>query len=43
MGGVERIQRNVGAVTLQKLACALGMGLSELFAEVDCSEERDDG
>jgi hypothetical protein len=34
MGGVERSQRNVGAVSLQKLACALGMSLFELFAEV---------
>jgi transcriptional regulator with XRE-family HTH domain len=32
MGGVERGQRNVGAINLYKIAAALGMSLSELFA-----------
>jgi transcriptional regulator with XRE-family HTH domain len=42
MGGVERGQRNVGAVNLYKIAGALGMSLAELFAEVESTEPRDD-
>ncbi len=41
MGGVERGQRNVGVVNLQRIAEALGMSLSELFAEVEGTTERD--
>ena len=43
MGGVEQGQRNVGAVNLHKIAEALGMSLSELFAEVESAGEQDDG
>jgi len=43
MGGVERGQRNVGAVNLHKMACALGISLSELFAKVESARESDDG
>jgi transcriptional regulator with XRE-family HTH domain len=42
MGGVERGQRNVGAANLHKIACTLGMSLSELFAEVESTEPRDE-
>ena len=35
LGGVERGQRNVGVVNLHKMAEALGMSLSELFAEIE--------
>ncbi len=35
MGGVERGQRNVGVVNLYRIAEALDMSLSELFAEVE--------
>jgi transcriptional regulator with XRE-family HTH domain len=38
-GGIERDQRNVGAVNLHRIAEALGMGLSEFSAE----EEREEG
>jgi hypothetical protein len=38
MGGVERGQRNVGVVNLYRIARALDMSLSELFAEVDSQE-----
>jgi transcriptional regulator with XRE-family HTH domain len=41
MGGVERGQRNVGVVNLYRIARALDMSLSELFAEVENAEERD--
>jgi hypothetical protein len=37
---VERGPRNVGVVNLQRMAKALDMSLSELFAEV---ERREDG
>jgi transcriptional regulator with XRE-family HTH domain len=43
MGGVERGQRNVGVVNLYRIAEALGMSLSELFAEVERKERRDGG
>jgi transcriptional regulator with XRE-family HTH domain len=49
MGGVERGQRNVGVVNLYRLARALDMSLSELFAEVEsqkggsAAEEREQG
>ncbi len=33
VAGIERGQRNVGAVNLQRIAEALGMSLSEFFAE----------
>lgn len=39
MGGVERGQRNVGAINLYKIAAALGMSLSKLFAEVEGTGE----
>jgi hypothetical protein len=42
MGGVERGQRNVGVVNLHRIAQALGMSLSELFAEVEGSTARSD-
>ena len=42
MGGVERGQRNVGIVNLYRIAEALGMSLSELFAEVERKEARGD-
>jgi transcriptional regulator with XRE-family HTH domain len=42
MGGVERGQRNVGAVNLSRIAEALGMSLAELFAEAESTEPRDD-
>lgn len=35
MSGVERGQRNVGAVDLYRIAEALWMSLSEFFAEVE--------
>jgi transcriptional regulator with XRE-family HTH domain len=35
MGGVERGQRNVGVVNLYRIARALNMSLSELFAEME--------
>lgn len=38
MGGVERGQRNVGVVNLHRIADALNMSLSELFAEVEGSK-----
>lgn len=34
-GGVERGERNVGAVNLYRIAGALGLSLSEFFAEVE--------
>lgn len=37
-GGVERGERNVGAVNLHRIAGALGMSLSEFFAEVEGEE-----
>lgn len=43
MGGVERGQRNVGVVNLYRIAAALDMSLSELFAEVESEEGRDGG
>jgi transcriptional regulator with XRE-family HTH domain len=43
MGGVERGQRNVGVVNLHRIAEALGMSLSELFAEVEGKEGREGG
>jgi transcriptional regulator with XRE-family HTH domain len=43
MGGVERGQRNVGVVNLSRMAVALGISLSELFAEVESIEPKDDG
>ena len=42
MGVVERGQRNVGAVNLHEIACALGMSPSEPFAEVKTTEPRVD-
>ena len=42
MGGAERGQRIVGAINLHKIAEALDMSLSELFAEVESTEPRDD-
>ena len=42
MGGVERGQRNVGVVNLHRIAEALGMSLSELFAEVESGKGRTD-
>lgn len=39
-GGIERGQRNVGAVNLYRIAGTLGMGLSEFFAEVESGMER---
>jgi transcriptional regulator with XRE-family HTH domain len=41
MGGVERNQRNVGVVNLHRIAEALDMSLSELFAEVEGEKGRD--
>ena len=41
MGGVERGQRNVGVVNLYRIATALDMSLSELFAEVEGSNKPD--
>ena len=43
MGRVERGQRNVGAVNLRRIADALDMSLSELFAEVESAGPSDDG
>ena len=43
IGGVERGQRNVGAVNLYRIARALNMSLSELFAEVEARKGRDSG
>lgn len=40
MGGVERGQRNVGVVNLYRIAEALDMSLSELFAEVEGAKDR---
>lgn len=37
-GGVERGERNVGAVNLHRIAETLGMSLSEFFAEVEGNE-----
>jgi hypothetical protein len=34
-------QRNVGVVTLYRIAEALGMSLSELFAEMESSKRQD--
>ena len=42
MGGVERGERNVGAVNLHKIACALGMSPPELLAEMESAGERED-
>ncbi len=39
MGGVERGQRNIGVVNLRRIADALGMSLSALFAEVESEKE----
>jgi transcriptional regulator with XRE-family HTH domain len=39
-GGVERGQRNIGAVNLYRIAGALGMSLSEFFAEVEKPDKR---
>lgn len=41
MGGVERGQRNVGVVNLRRIADALDMSLSELFAEVEREKMQD--
>ncbi len=41
MGGVERGQRNVGVVNLYRIAGALGMSLSDFFAEVEGEKARD--
>ena len=41
-GGVERSQRNVDVVNLHRIAEALGMSLSELFAEMDGGKRKDD-
>ena len=43
MGGVERGQRNVGVVNLYRIAQALDMSLSELFAEVEGKAGREGG
>ena len=43
MGGVERGQRNVGVVNLYRIARALNMSLSELFAEVEAGKGRGGG
>ncbi len=43
MGGVERGQRNVGVVNLYRIARALDISLSELFAEVEAGKGRDGG
>ncbi len=43
MGGVERGQRNVGVVNLHRIAEALGMSLSDFFAEVENLEKQDRG
>jgi transcriptional regulator with XRE-family HTH domain len=43
MGGVERGQRNVGVVNLYRIARALDMSLSELFAEVRARRGRRTG
>ncbi len=43
MGGVERGQRNVGVVNLYRIARALDMSLSELFAGVEAGKARDGG
>lgn len=40
MGGIERGQRNVGVVNLYRIAEALNMSLTELFAEVEGSERQ---
>jgi hypothetical protein len=42
-GGVERGQRNVGVVNLYRIARALDMSLSDLFAEVEAGKGRDCG
>jgi transcriptional regulator with XRE-family HTH domain len=42
MGGVERDQRNVGAVNLHRIAEVLDMSLAELFAEVESTKPRED-
>ena len=41
MGGVERGQCNVGVVNLYRIAQALDMSLSELFAEMEGSKRRE--
>lgn len=41
MGGVERGQRNVGAVNPYRIAEALGLSLSEFFAELERSDKQD--
>ena len=38
-GGIERGERNVGAVNLHRIAGALEMSLSEFFAEVERAEK----
>jgi transcriptional regulator with XRE-family HTH domain len=43
MGRVERGQRNVGVVNLYRIAMALDMSLSELFAEVEARKGREGG
>ncbi len=40
-GGIERGQRNVSVVNLKRIAEALGMSLSELFAEVESGKGQD--
>ena len=40
---MERGQRDVGIVNLHRIAEALGMSLSELFAEVESGKGRDSG
>ena len=42
MGGVERSQRNVAVVNPHRIAEALGMSLSELFAEMEGGKRKDD-
>jgi hypothetical protein len=43
MGTVERGKRNVGVVNLYRIALALGMSPSELFAEAEGKTERGGG
>ena len=40
MGGVERGERNVSLVNIERIARALGMTLSELFEGVEHSKPR---
>lgn len=35
MGGIERGERNLGVVNLEKIAATLGLPLSELIAEAE--------